>query len=82
MIAMVYGTLPQRPLFDGAFNRHCPDGRFSIPAEISPLYPNGANLTLVETWELIERACLEHNPGDPMMDLAGAILYTLGIEWI
>lgn len=84
MLAITYATLPPRLVFDRAFARECPDGVYPITncREIEHLYPGGSvDLNREECWKLITDGCA---PGvnHEITDIAGAILYTLGIEWV
>ncbi len=79
---MTYGTLPNRELFDTAFNETCPDGTFEISNDKEL---GTVKLDCEQTWELIERGIAEldkHGIGCHTTDLAGAVLYMLGIEWV
>lgn len=81
MHCITYGTLPERDAFDRAFERECPNGVYHITNDPTV---GTVDLTQEQAWTLIETGvkAFERTGDTCETDLAGAILYTLGIEWV
>lgn len=79
--SLTYGQLPTREVFDQHFEAECPMGTFEIKN-----HPTMGDMRLSadQTWALVVHGAQEWNEGqfNDNTDLAGAILYLIGIEWI
>lgn len=76
MHCLTYGTLPDREVFDRAFTRECPTGVYHTS--------DHGDLTADDAWKLVSDGVNRFEAtGDTCeTDFAGALLYTLGIEWV
>ena len=85
MTHLPYGTLPTRHQWDEAFRQACPNGTFNIQMSTADsrrfgVYQVGKGHWLSdELWDAVYRI-MDHDPDS--LDIVGAILRTLGFEWV
>jgi len=96
--SMSYGQMPDRELFDRAFDARCPDGTFSFGNDP---YVGNDSLNASQLWEQLEAQLETHNEGQHGSHCAGdgscrgdgcpcenagswcsSVLGILGFEWI